>query len=60
MNNDQESDALDLFKKCHYSKKKNGYTSTVQLANERHLCTMFLKLVFLVLPCDHTMFLLAC
>ncbi|WVZ64618.1 LOW QUALITY PROTEIN: hypothetical protein U9M48_014113 [Paspalum notatum var. saurae] len=29
---DQEPDALDLFKECHYSKKKQGYTSTVQLA----------------------------
>ncbi|XP_039800628.1 uncharacterized protein LOC120665215 isoform X1 [Panicum virgatum] len=29
---DQELDALDLFKECHYSKKKKGYTSTVQLA----------------------------
>ncbi|KAG2640650.1 hypothetical protein PVAP13_2KG113632 [Panicum virgatum] len=29
---DQEPDALDLFKECHYSKKKKGYTSTVQLA----------------------------
>lgn len=29
---DQEPDALDLFKECHYSKKKQCYTSTVQLA----------------------------
>jgi hypothetical protein len=28
-NNDQEPDALDLFKKCHYRKKKNGYMPTV-------------------------------
>ncbi|PUZ50911.1 hypothetical protein GQ55_6G112400 [Panicum hallii var. hallii] len=30
--NDEEPDASDLFKECHYSKKKKGYTSTVQLA----------------------------
>jgi hypothetical protein len=45
---------LELFKKCHYSKKKNGYTPTVQLAIVRHLCTTFLKFVFSFLPRDHT------
>ncbi|XP_039811804.1 uncharacterized protein LOC120674736 [Panicum virgatum] len=29
---DQELDALDLFKECHYSNKKNGYTVVVQSA----------------------------
>ncbi|CAO2189228.1 unnamed protein product [Urochloa humidicola] len=29
---DKEPDALDLFKICHYSNKKKGYTSTVQSA----------------------------
>ncbi|KAG2598250.1 hypothetical protein PVAP13_5KG366807 [Panicum virgatum] len=29
---DQELDALDLFKECHYSNKKNGYTAVVQSA----------------------------
>ena len=29
---DQELDALDLFKECHYSNKKNGYTAAVQSA----------------------------
>lgn len=28
----QEPDALDLFKECHYSRKKKCYTSTVQQA----------------------------
>jgi len=27
---DKEPDAVDLFKICHYSKKKKGYTPTVQ------------------------------
>ncbi|PUZ39078.1 hypothetical protein GQ55_9G252900 [Panicum hallii var. hallii] len=30
--NDQEPDALDLFKECHYSKKKKCYSSNVQQA----------------------------
>ncbi|KAF0896642.1 hypothetical protein E2562_026757 [Oryza meyeriana var. granulata] len=30
--NDEEPDALDLFKECHYSKKKKGFTPAVQLA----------------------------
>ncbi|TVU26389.1 hypothetical protein EJB05_28934 [Eragrostis curvula] len=30
--NDEEPDAFDLFKECHYSKRKKGYTPTVQLA----------------------------
>lgn len=29
---DHDPDALDLFKECHYSKKKEGYTPAVQLA----------------------------
>ncbi|KAF0892455.1 hypothetical protein E2562_016742 [Oryza meyeriana var. granulata] len=29
---DEEPDALDLFKECHYSKKKKGFTPAVQLA----------------------------
>ncbi|KAF0896969.1 hypothetical protein E2562_031283 [Oryza meyeriana var. granulata] len=29
---DEEPDALDLFKECHYSKKKKGFTPVVQLA----------------------------
>ncbi|KAF0922432.1 hypothetical protein E2562_035037, partial [Oryza meyeriana var. granulata] len=29
---DEEPGALDLFKECHYSKKKKGFTPTVQLA----------------------------
>ncbi|KAF0906452.1 hypothetical protein E2562_011447 [Oryza meyeriana var. granulata] len=29
---DQEPDALDLFKECHYSKKKKGFTAAVQSA----------------------------
>lgn len=27
---DQELDAMDLFKECHYSNKKKGYTVAVQ------------------------------
>lgn len=34
---DKEADAFDLFKVCHYSKKKEGYTPTVQLAIVRQL-----------------------
>ncbi|TVT98720.1 hypothetical protein EJB05_55950 [Eragrostis curvula] len=30
--NDEEPDAFDLFKECHYSKRKKGYTPSVQLA----------------------------
>ncbi|KAG8065111.1 hypothetical protein GUJ93_ZPchr0004g38826 [Zizania palustris] len=30
--NDQEPDVLNLFKECHYSKKKKGYTIDVQYA----------------------------
>ncbi|XP_025796312.1 uncharacterized protein LOC112876422 isoform X2 [Panicum hallii] len=30
--NDEEPDALDLFKECHYSKKKKFYSSNVQKA----------------------------
>ena len=33
---DHDPDALDLFKECHYSKKKEGYTPTVQLAIVRN------------------------
>jgi len=35
---DKEPDAFDLFKICHYSKKKKGYTpTTVQSIIVRHL-----------------------
>lgn len=33
---DHDPDALDLFKECHYSKKKEGYTPAVQLAIVRN------------------------
>ena len=44
---DQELDALDLFKECHYSNKKNGYTAVVQssivrkLSNKAHCNAKF-------------------
>jgi hypothetical protein len=34
---DKEADAFELFKLCHYSKKKKGYTPDVQSAIVSHL-----------------------
>jgi hypothetical protein len=34
---DEEADAFELFKLCHYSKKKKGYTSVAQSAIVSHL-----------------------
>jgi hypothetical protein len=39
---------LDLFKKCHYSKKNKGYTSVVQLAIVRHHSKKILSSVFIL------------
>jgi hypothetical protein len=36
----REPDLLGLFKKCHYSKKKNGYTPTVHTTTERAIVDM--------------------
>ena len=50
---DKELDAVDLFKMCHYSNKKKGYTPTVQSAIVRqHLIVLFRDAYFLI-SCDH-------
>ena len=56
---DQEPDAFDLFKECHCSKKKKGYTPTVQSTIVRKLSHCAIRYAFfLVMSTDHEPYLL--
>ena len=54
---DKEPDALDLFKMCHYSNKKKGYTPTVQSSIVRQPSNVLRLLLrdafFFEISCDH-------
>ena len=50
---DQELDALDLFKECHYSNKKNGYTVAVQSAIVRKFSNKARNANFLLYLMNH-------